>query len=63
MDKDILKKLEITRQLMIDSGIKHGFLNQKTIQLSKQVDHLINVFDASRLEHLTKSKSTSKFIQ
>lgn len=63
MDKDILRQLELKRQLMIASGIEHGFLNKKTIHLSKQVDRLINAFDAERFEELTKGKSTSKIIQ
>lgn len=63
MDKDILRQLEKKRQLMIASGIEHGLLNQKTIQLSKQVDHLINAFDATRFENITENKSTTKIIQ
>ena len=37
MDKGILKQLEQTRELMIESGLENGFQNPKTIQLSKQV--------------------------
>lgn len=62
MDKDILRQLETKRQLMIASGIENGFLNNKTIQLSKQVDRLINAFDAERFNELTKNKSTSKIM-
>ena len=63
MDKDILRQLEKKRQLMIASGIEHGLLNKKTIQLSKQVDYLINAFDATRFENLTENKSVTKIIQ
>ncbi|MER2105379.1 MAG: aspartyl-phosphate phosphatase Spo0E family protein [Solibacillus sp.] len=63
MEKDILRQLEIKRQLMIASGIKNGFSNKKTIQLSEQVDRLINAFDAKRFEELTKGDSRLKIMQ
>ncbi|MER1984570.1 MAG: aspartyl-phosphate phosphatase Spo0E family protein [Solibacillus sp.] len=63
MEKEILRQLEIKRQLMIASGIKNGFSNKKTIQLSEQVDRLINAFDAKRFEELTKGDSRLKIMQ
>lgn len=48
MDKGILQQLEMKRQMMIESGIEHGLQNEKTIQLSRQLDQLINEFDEQR---------------
>ena len=45
MDKGILKQVEHTRELMIESGLKYGFRNVKTIQLSKRLDELLNEYD------------------
>ncbi|MBS7344988.1 MAG: aspartyl-phosphate phosphatase Spo0E family protein [Caryophanon sp.] len=41
---NLLTKLEIMRAQMIQSGITYGFLHEKTIQLSKQVDELLNLY-------------------
>ncbi|SOB91882.1 stage 0 sporulation regulatory protein [Ureibacillus xyleni] len=45
MDKNLLKKLEQTRQLMIESGMENGLQNPKTIRLSKQLDRIMNQYD------------------
>ena len=45
MEKNLLKKLEQTRQLMIESGIENGLQNPKTIRLSKRLDQLMNQYD------------------
>jgi len=42
MSESILKKLEITREKMIRSGIENGFSNVETIRLSKKLDQLLN---------------------
>lgn len=63
LEKDILRQLELTRQLMIASGLENGLLNKKTIQLSEKVDQLINEFDAKRFEQLMGKQSTQKMMQ
>ncbi|MCP1143854.1 aspartyl-phosphate phosphatase Spo0E family protein [Lysinibacillus endophyticus] len=45
MDKNLLKKLEQKRQMMIESGMVNGLQNPKTIRLSKQLDQLMNQFE------------------
>lgn len=45
LDEVLLKQIELKRQLMIQSGIEHGLQSQKTLQLSKQVDLLMNQFE------------------
>ena len=58
MGKDLLKELEKKRQLMIQSGIEYGLQNPKTIQLSKELDRLMNEFeveDASKGEQIEKN--------
>ena len=45
MDKNLLKKLEQKRQMMIESGIVNGLQNPKTIRLSKQLDRLMNQYE------------------
>ena len=42
MSESILKKLEITREKMIRSGIENGISNVETIRLSKKLDQLLN---------------------
>ena len=43
--KAILQQLELRRQMMIDCGLQYGFLNEKTIRLSRQLDRLINLYE------------------
>ena len=43
--KTILQELEVKRQMMIKSGLENGLQSQKTINLSRQVDQLMNAFD------------------
>lgn len=40
----ILKKLEQTREKMIQSGLEKGFLNDETIRLSRKLDQLLNLY-------------------
>lgn len=44
MEEGILKQLELTRELMIRSGIENGLQNAKTIRLSQQLDKLLNIY-------------------
>lgn len=43
--ENLLRKLEHTRELMIQSGIKNGLQNPKTIRLSQQLDRLMNRYE------------------
>ncbi len=58
MEKGILKQVELTRTLMIQSGLKHGFQNAKTIQLSRRLDELLNEYDM-----LSTDEKEDEFIQ
>lgn len=60
MEKNLLKKLEQTRQLMIESGIENGLQNPKTIRLSKRLDQLMNQYDG---ENFGKENNVYKNIQ
>ncbi|MBM7698487.1 aspartyl-phosphate phosphatase Spo0E family protein [Kurthia huakuii] len=44
MSDAILKKLELTREKMIQSGLEKGFLNDETIRLSEKLDQLLNLY-------------------
>nr|WP_026021981.1 aspartyl-phosphate phosphatase Spo0E family protein [Kurthia massiliensis] len=44
MSDTILKKLEVTREKMIQSGLEKGFLNDETIRLSEKLDQLLNLY-------------------
>lgn len=44
MDNKILRKLERTRKLMIQTGLKYGFHNQKTILISQRLDEIMNQY-------------------
>ncbi len=46
VDKVTLNLLEKKRELMIQSGLKNGLLNFKTIRLSKELDQLMNKYDS-----------------
>ena len=63
VEKDILRQLEVTRKMMIDSGLQNGLLNKKTLRLSEQVDRLINAFDANKEKELNTKQFTTKIIQ
>lgn len=45
MDDALLIALEAKRRLMIKSGMENGLQSLETINLSKQVDRLINAFE------------------
>ena len=63
MDKGILKQLEQTRELMIECGLKYGFQNTKTIQLSKRLDELLNEYDMLTIDEKEDEIELKKFFQ
>lgn len=48
----LLLEIEEKRKQMIQSGLENGLRSDKTLQLSVQVDNLMNAFDQSRSAHL-----------
>ncbi|MGN7477147.1 Spo0E family sporulation regulatory protein-aspartic acid phosphatase [Solibacillus silvestris] len=48
LDEALLIEIELKRKQMIQSGLENGLQSDKTLQLSKQVDRLINAFDQSQ---------------
>ena len=50
--KTILQELEMKRQMMIKSGLENGLQSQKTINLSRQVDQLMNAFDEQQYDKM-----------
>ena len=60
LEDALLIELEQKRQLMINSGIENGLHSTKTIQLSKQVDRLINEFEEKRTLKKILKKSFKK---
>ncbi|GEK31410.1 hypothetical protein KZO01_17190 [Kurthia zopfii] len=44
MSELVLKKLEQTREKMIQCGLEKGFLNDETIRLSRKLDDLLNLY-------------------
>ncbi|MCM3358981.1 MULTISPECIES: aspartyl-phosphate phosphatase Spo0E family protein [unclassified Psychrobacillus] len=55
MMESILKRLEYTREKMIQSAIENGVTNRETIRLSEELDHLLNEFH-SQVKQLSTSK-------
>ncbi|MER2169660.1 MAG: aspartyl-phosphate phosphatase Spo0E family protein [Psychrobacillus psychrodurans] len=55
MMESILKKLEYTREKMIQSAIENGVTNRETIRLSEELDHLLNEFH-SQVKQLSTTK-------
>ncbi|MEE1131900.1 MAG: aspartyl-phosphate phosphatase Spo0E family protein [Caryophanon sp.] len=43
--ENLLTKIETMREKMIEAGVAYGFRHEKTIQLSKQMDELLNAYD------------------
>ena len=50
--KTILQEIEVKRQMMIKSGLENGLQSQKTINLSRQVDQLMNAFDEKQYDKM-----------
>ncbi|WP_268870968.1 aspartyl-phosphate phosphatase Spo0E family protein [Ureibacillus manganicus] len=57
MNKEALDKLEIKRELMIQSGIENGLQNPKTIRLSRELDQMMNQFEDE--ENMNNKESLS----
>ena len=55
MMESIIKRLEYTREKMIQSAIENGVTNRETIRLSEEIDHLLNEFH-SQVKQLSTSK-------
>lgn len=55
MASNLSKKMEITREQMIQSGIDHGLQNLKTIRLSRKLDKLINLYNQEQNPQLNKT--------
>ena len=47
-DRALLIEIELKRKQMIQSGLENGLQSDITLQLSKQVDRLMNAFDQSQ---------------
>jgi len=48
----LLLEIEEKRKQMIQSGLENGLRSDKTLELSVQVDNLMNAFIQSRNAHL-----------
>lgn len=48
----LLLEIEEKRKQMIQSGLENGLRSDKTLQLSVQVDNLMNAFNQSRSAQL-----------
>ncbi|MET0786872.1 MAG: aspartyl-phosphate phosphatase Spo0E family protein [Paenisporosarcina sp.] len=57
MTESLLKQVELTREAMIKSAIDNGFGNAKTIQLSKKLDQLLNIYQLPKALKHSKGKS------
>jgi hypothetical protein len=57
--ESLLKQVELTREAMIKSAIENGFGNSKTIQLSKKLDQLLNIYQLPKTLNHSKVKSVS----
>lgn len=59
--ENLLKKLEHTRELMIQSGMRNGLQNPKTIRLSQKLDQLLNRYE-KELFH-SQGENKIKYLQ
>ncbi|MEK4484925.1 aspartyl-phosphate phosphatase Spo0E family protein [Psychrobacillus sp. FSL H8-0484] len=57
MLESFLNKLEYTREKMIQSAIEKGVTNRETIQLSEELDHLLNEFQSQVKQHSKLDKA------
>ena len=52
---ELLEKVEETRRLMLKNGLEYGLLDVKTIELSKKLDELLNLysedFEGNSIKH------------
>lgn len=63
MSESILKKLELTREKMIRSGIENGFSNVETIRLSKKLDKLLNTYQLQNANKMNEYPINIDFIK
>lgn len=63
VENNLLKRLEQTREMMIQSGMKNGLQNPKTIRLSKRLDELMNQYDEEACHSQYGSNSSIKYLQ
>lgn len=54
-DEMLLVEIELKRLQMIQSGLENGLQSDKTLELSKQVDHLMNAFE--RVQNINQNSS------
>ncbi|QBK25463.1 aspartyl-phosphate phosphatase Spo0E family protein [Ureibacillus thermophilus] len=52
--EELLIQLEHLREKMIRSGLEHGLQSKKTIQLSKQLDKIIDQYVQQTLVAISK---------
>lgn len=52
MLESILKRVEKTREKMIQSALEKGVSDKDTIQLSKELDNLLNEFQCLEKQHM-----------
>lgn len=61
MKGTLLKDIEDTRAEMIETALEKGISNAETIRLSKQLDHLLNMYSLSnRLKQSQKKYKLRK---
>jgi Spo0E like sporulation regulatory protein len=56
MNGTIVARIELVRWKMIESGLRLGLDNPTTIQLSKELDALINIHQRNDTEKTTHNK-------
>ncbi|WP_257140989.1 aspartyl-phosphate phosphatase Spo0E family protein [Bacillus sp. AFS015802] len=56
MNGTIVAQIEVVRWKMIESGIRFGLSSPTTIQLSKELDALINIHQRNDSKKTTHSK-------
>ncbi|WP_083995187.1 aspartyl-phosphate phosphatase Spo0E family protein [Caryophanon latum] len=57
--ENLLTRIEAMRAKMIEAGIVYGFRHEKTIQLSRQVDELLNAYDSERRTMITNRNNVN----
>ncbi|MDT9023698.1 MULTISPECIES: aspartyl-phosphate phosphatase Spo0E family protein [Rossellomorea] len=56
MNGTIVTRIETVRWKMIQSGVRFGLSSPATIQLSKELDALINIHQRNDINKTTKNK-------
>lgn len=47
MVKELLRKLELTREKMIQAALEKGVSHKETIELSEELDRLLNEYETN----------------